>query len=113
MTTNIDQLEKLQVEKPKEPKQTIQIVNLARTETSLELDLRGQTVDDALMRVDKYLDDASVAGLPQVHLIHGKGTGALRTAVRDYLKSHPSVKSYRFGGPAEGGTGVTVVELKK
>lgn len=113
LNSNTEQLEKLQVEKPNEPKQAIHLVNLSRSGTSLELDLRGQTVDDALLRVDKYLDDASVAGLPQVHIIHGKGTGALRTAVREYLKTHPGVKSYRFGGQAEGGSGVTVVELKK
>lgn len=78
-----------------------------------ELDFRGMVVDEALPLVDKYLDDAFLSGLNQVYLIHGKGGGVLRTAVRDMLKKHPHVKSFRSGGLTEGGTGVTVVELKK
>lgn len=77
-----------------------------------ELDLRGLTVDEALYEVDKYLDDAVLAGLTQVYLIHGKGTGALRTAMQDYLNGHPHVKSSRLGQYGEGGTGVSVVDLK-
>ncbi len=79
---------------------------------SRELDLRGFTVDEALYQVDKYLDDAILAGLPSVQLIHGKGTGALRAAIKDALAGHPLVKSYRLGEHGEGGTGVTVVEFK-
>jgi len=109
----VEQLEKLLSEKPTAPQPSYQVVNLSRQSVRMELDLRGQTVDESILKVDKYLDDAAVAGMPQVHIIHGKGTGALRNAVRDYLKTHAAVQSYRFGGPAEGGTGVTVVELKK
>jgi len=79
---------------------------------SLELDLRGERYENALFRVDKYLDDAILAGYPKVNIIHGKGTGALRQGVREYLKNHRAVKSIRFGDVGEGGTGVTVVELK-
>lgn len=78
---------------------------------SMELDLRGLTIDDALIKVDKYLDDASMAGLGAVILIHGKGTGALRTGIHRHLKGHPHIKSFRLGGFGEGGTGVTVVSL--
>lgn len=79
---------------------------------SLELDLRGERYDDALARVEKYIDDALLAGYPRVSIIHGKGTGALRKGVQDYLKNHRSVKRTRFGEAGEGGSGVTVVELK-
>ncbi len=79
---------------------------------SLELDLRGERYEDALMRVEKYIDDALLAGYPRVSIIHGKGTGALRQGVQEYLKNHRSVKNIRFGEATEGGTGVTVVEFK-
>ena len=79
---------------------------------SLELDLRGERYEDAMMRVEKYLDDAQLASYPRVSIIHGKGTGALRQGVQDYLKKHRGVKTYRYGDMGEGGLGVTVVELK-
>ena len=78
---------------------------------SSELDLRGLTVEEALEKVDKYLDDALLAGLSRCRIIHGKGTGALRSAVRAQLENHPQVKAFRFGAPGEGGDGVTVAEL--
>ncbi|EKP93973.1 endonuclease MutS2 [Thermaerobacter subterraneus] len=77
-----------------------------------EIHLRQLTVDEALARLDKYLDDAILAGVPQVRIIHGKGTGALRRAVHDYLRKHPAVASYRLGAPNEGGAGATVAVLK-
>ncbi|OIK12942.1 endonuclease MutS2 [Bacillus sp. MUM 13] len=79
---------------------------------SLELDLRGERYESALSRVEKYIDDALLAGYPRVSIIHGKGTGALRQGVQEYLKNHRSVKRSRFGEAGEGGTGVTVVEFK-
>ncbi|MGJ7920482.1 endonuclease MutS2 [Neobacillus sp. LXY-4] len=79
---------------------------------SLELDLRGERFENALMRVEKYIDDALLAGYPRVSIIHGKGTGALRQGVQEYLKNHRSVKKIRFGDAGEGGTGVTIVEFK-
>jgi DNA mismatch repair protein MutS2 len=79
---------------------------------SLELDLRGERFENALSRVEKYIDDALLAGYPRVSIIHGKGTGALRQGVQEYLKNHRSVKSIRFGDAGEGGTGVTVVQFK-
>jgi DNA mismatch repair protein MutS2 len=77
----------------------------------IELDLRGQRVDEVLPRLDKYLDEAFLAGLPFVRIIHGKGTGILRQAVRQQLSSHPLVRSHRQGDQGEGGSGVTVAEL--
>jgi DNA mismatch repair protein MutS2 len=79
---------------------------------SLELDLRGERFENALMRVEKYIDDALLASYPRVSIIHGKGTGALRQGVQDYLKNHRSVKKIRLGEAGEGGTGVTIVEFK-
>jgi DNA mismatch repair protein MutS2 len=80
---------------------------------SPELDLRGLTVEEALHHTDKYLDEALLAGLPCVRLIHGKGTGALRSAISDYVKKHPRVQKHRWGESSEGGMGVTVVELER
>lgn len=79
---------------------------------SLELDLRGERYEDAIARVEKYIDDALLAGYPRVSIIHGKGTGALRKGVQEFLKKHRSVKNIRFGEATEGGIGVTIVELK-
>ncbi|MBX3062085.1 MAG: endonuclease MutS2 [Anaerolineae bacterium] len=77
----------------------------------LELDLRGERVEEALERIEGYLDAAYMAGLPFVRIIHGKGTGALRQAVRDVLRNNPLVQKYERGGEREGGDGVTVVNL--
>ena len=76
-----------------------------------EVHLRRLTVDEALLGLDKYLDDALMAGLSQVRVIHGKGTGTLRRAIQEQLANHPLVKSYQPGGYGEGGAGVTIVEL--
>jgi DNA mismatch repair protein MutS2 len=78
---------------------------------SVELDLRGQRVDESIPRLDKYLDDAFLAGMPFVRIVHGKGTGALRQAVRQQLRGHPLVASHRSGERGEGGSGVTVAYL--
>jgi len=77
----------------------------------LEIELRGNTVDEALPQIDQYLDRAYLARLPWVRIIHGKGTGTLRRQVRDLLAKHPLVRSYEAGRPDEGGEGVTVVHL--
>jgi len=76
-----------------------------------EVHLRQLTADEALLKLDKYLNDAFMAGLYQVRVIHGKGTGTLRQVAREQLAKHPLVKSYRPGGYGEGGAGVTIVEL--
>ncbi|MGM9551430.1 MAG: endonuclease MutS2 [Clostridia bacterium] len=77
-----------------------------------EIDLRGYMVDEAIIELDKYLDDAVLSGLDSVRIIHGKGTGALRSAVQDFLRRHHHAKSFRQGAFGEGDLGVTVVELK-
>jgi len=75
------------------------------------LDLRGARVDEALATLDRYLDDAALAGLDQVTIIHGLGTGALRDAVRERAGGHPLVVSFRAGERGEGGDGATIVKL--
>jgi DNA mismatch repair protein MutS2 len=77
----------------------------------LELDIRGANVEEMLPRLEKYLDDAYLGMMPWVRIIHGKGTGVLRTAVRKELSKHPLVKNYREGETGEGGDGVTVAYL--
>jgi DNA mismatch repair protein MutS2 len=78
-----------------------------------ELNLLGKTVNEGLEEVDKYLDDAFLAGLPTVRLVHGKGTGALRSGVHDFLRGHPLVKDFRLAARNEGAEGATVVTLKE
>ncbi|NLG86634.1 MAG: endonuclease MutS2 [Firmicutes bacterium] len=80
---------------------------------SPEIDLRGLTSDDAEYNLSKYLDDARLAGLHQIRIIHGKGTGTLRQTVHDFLKNHPEIASFSLAGYHEGGTGVTIAWLKK
>ena len=78
---------------------------------STEINLLGKTVDEAISELDKYLDDACLAHLPSVRIVHGKGTGALRKAVHDYLRRCKYVKNYRLGEYGEGDAGVTIAEF--
>ena len=80
---------------------------------STEINLLGKTVDEAIAEIDKYLDDAYIAHLSSVRIVHGKGTGALRQGVHNYLKRQKHVDSYRLGTFGEGDAGVTIVEFKK
>lgn len=79
---------------------------------SLELDIRGHNIEEAREKVDKYIDEAVIAGLHEVSIIHGKGTGVLRKGIHNFLKTHAHVASFRLGKYGEGETGVTVVTLK-
>ncbi len=76
-----------------------------------QLDLRGQRAEEAVAQVDRYLHDAFMAGLPRVRIVHGRGTGAVRQAVREVLNRHPLVQSFATPEQREGGDGVTVVQL--
>ncbi|KMZ41972.1 MULTISPECIES: endonuclease MutS2 [Bacillales] len=78
----------------------------------MDLDLRGFNVEDSIREIDQFLDDALLAGLHSVSIIHGHGTGVLRKGVHEYLRSHRNVKSFRLGGQGEGGVGATIAELK-
>lgn len=93
------------------PPQRRQINSSPVESPGLELDLRGQISEDALRNLDLYLDQAYLAGLPFVRIIHGKGTGVLRQVVRQALQNHALISSYKPGGPGEGGDGVSVAKL--
>ncbi|MEG2018673.1 MAG: Smr/MutS family protein, partial [Clostridium sp.] len=85
-------------------------LNLKNVATSV--DLRGMDAEEAIYTVDKYLDEVYLGGLNEVTIIHGKGTGVLKNAITDLLRRHPHVKGSRLGNYGEGGTGVTVVQIK-
>ena len=104
----------LQYVKPEKQQVTRTMTNVKNrnSHVKLELDLRGERYEDAILRTEKYLDDALLANYPRVSIIHGKGTGALRQGIQQFLKTHKRVKSFRYGEAGEGGFGVTVVELK-
>lgn len=104
-------LEYISTPKPVETR-PMAIVQGRDADVKLELDLRGERYEAALLRVEKYIDDALLSNYPRVSIIHGKGTGALRQGVQEYLRNHRSVKKIRFGEAGEGGSGVTIVEFK-
>ena len=100
-------------EDQKQPKATMRVHRSeAHKRSSAELDLRGDTILDAEEKIDVFLDSALLDHLHSVTIIHGKGTGALRSGVHQFLKTHPLVKSFRLGTYGEGDSGITVVELK-
>jgi len=111
MKTHLSQLRLLE---PKQQKKTTVMAKTRVMERNvpLEIDVRGHAIDEALPEIDRYLDEAMLAGLHEVNIIHGKGTGVLRTGVQRHLKQHMNVKSYRLGVYGEGEDGVTVVTLK-
>ncbi|WP_332238934.1 endonuclease MutS2 [Sporolactobacillus sp. KGMB 08714] len=98
----------------REEKKVRPVVNVRTSGRTVkpELDLRGERYEDAMLKVEKYLDEAMLAGYPRVSIIHGKGTGALRKGVTKLIEKHPRVKDSRLGSQGEGGSGVTVVEFK-
>ncbi len=114
---NISDLEIIE-EKPAYLKKTTQQTGKGKIKmgksmsVSTEINLLGKTVDEAIAELDKYLDDACLAHLNSVRIVHGKGTGALRTGIHKYLKRQKHVKSFRLGAFGEGDAGVTIAELK-
>ncbi|MDQ5983770.1 MAG: Endonuclease MutS2 [Eubacteriales bacterium SKADARSKE-1] len=106
---------KLLKEKPKQivaRKTTKDIKNKFTSPTVRELDLRGKTALEAVMELDGFIDTAICMGVNQLTIIHGKGTGVLRSEIQKHLKNHPAIKSFRLGSFGEGESGVTIAELK-
>ena len=97
----------------KQPQKTATTLKRTRDDNvKMELDMRGMNMEEALIEADRFLDESFLSNFGQVYLIHGKGTGVLRTGMQEYLRRHKHVKSYRMGNYNEGGAGVTVVEMK-
>lgn len=96
---------------PEPPRATRPVIGGSAPAVSLQLDLRGARAEEALEVLDRYLNDAAVAGVARLRIVHGKGTGALRTAVREVLSRHPLVRGHEPAGAAEGGDGATIVRL--
>lgn len=94
-----------------EPEQSITHVTTSDQPVKTELDLRGERFEDAMLKLEEYIDRAMMQGYPRVSIIHGKGTGALRKGVEKFIHSSPYIKSSRVGAQSEGGTGVTIIEL--
>ena len=92
--------------------QNTRISGVKSGNVGLELDIRGCNIEEAREKISKYLDDVTIAGLHEVTIIHGKGTGALRKGVHEILKSNPHVKTFRLGKYGEGESGVTVVKIR-
>ena len=111
MKVHLSQLKIIEQAKEKSSKVMAKTHAMSRT-VPLESDVRGMALDEAIPAVDTYLDEATLAGLREVSIIHGKGTGVLRTGIQRHLKRHMHVKSYRDGIYGEGEQGVTVVTLK-
>lgn len=112
-TVDQNELSKIEGDKKEEPTTSTRYELYSIENISPEIDLRGLTADEAIEKVDKYLDDAYLAGLSEVALIHGKGTGALRKKIGEFLTGHHRVKETRMGTLEEGGVGVMIVKLKE
>lgn len=110
---NVSEEDMTPVAPQKEAKPRVTTVRSAESShVSTQLDLRGKRYEEALAEVDQYIDAAILAGYPQVTIVHGKGTGALRTGITEFLKNHRSVKSYEFAPQNQGGNGATVVKFQ-
>ncbi len=102
----------LELKQGKKSKKTQPVqISTSITETKNEIDLRGMQREEAIMELERYLDDALHSGWKELRIIHGKGTGSLRKGIHDYLKKSKRFKSYRLGNYGEGDTGVTIIEI--
>ena len=110
---HISQLRLIKSPEPVKPKATVTTQSSAMSRgVHMECDVRGMTLDEAIMKVDDFLDECMMQGLGEVSIIHGKGTGVLRSGIQQELRRHPHVKSFRLGVYGEGENGVTIVTMK-
>lgn len=110
--SNVRQIEREESTSSSSHRPKGQRISVRDRKVETEVDLRGYTAEDAIIEVDRFLDDAFLLGLGEVTIIHGKGTGVLRSRIQEHLRSHPHIKSFRLGKYGEGESGVTVVSLK-
>lgn len=114
--SNISDIEKVQEKETKKDKSSSTYRKVYREKSSEDyktsLDLRGQNINESINEIEKFFDNSIIIGLKEVSIIHGKGTGALRKGITDYLKKSRYVDTFRIGTLKEGGAGVTVVTLK-
>ena len=113
LSTNIERLRRPTAAQRKAERRAERVSKMRIGNVPRELDIRGYSSEDGLMEVDRYLDEATLAGLTEVFIIHGKGTGKLRAAIHEHLRRHPHVREYRLGRFGEGEDGVTVVALNQ
>lgn len=102
----------VQIKAENEPQQRVSVKRSSSAGVSTEIDVRGERVEEAVTKVDQYLDQALLANYPQVTIIHGMGTGAVRKGVHQYLKKHSQVKEYKDAPANQGGSGATIVTFK-
>ncbi|HJF29518.1 MAG TPA: endonuclease MutS2 [Ligilactobacillus saerimneri] len=112
MKIDEDDLEKIHVQEKKQPRAGVVLRSAQASHVSSSLDLRGQRYEEALTNIDRYIDAALLAGYKQVTIVHGKGTGALRSGITKYLENNRSVKKFQFAPPNAGGNGATIVYFK-
>lgn len=114
VNSNLDAVRKVAMPSDMKSKSNIKSILKSKSTQNIksELDIRGMNVEEAILEVDKFIDDAVIVGIKEASIIHGKGTGALREGIKDYLKRHRSVRAQRYGGFSEGGNGVTFIQLK-
>ena len=112
MKVSLDNLRLVAPEKEKKAVGGTRTVKGSQRELSAELDIRGQTVEEAILEVDRFIDNAVLCGISTVTIIHGKGTGALRAGIHQHLRSNSSIRTFRLGVYGEGETGVTICEIK-
>ena len=111
-TDDLRLTEQAKVTAPKPSRTAGGITSRGLREAHTEIDLRGMMTDEGVLALDRFIDEALLNGLSQITIIHGKGTGALRAAVQQHLRTHPNIQSYRLGTFGEGEMGVTIAELK-
>ena len=112
LSVHVSGIEKIPEEKTAPKVKINSMIKSKAKEIETEIKLLGMTVSEAIVELEKYLDNAYLAGLTSVRVVHGKGSGQLRKGVQDYLRKNPHVSSFRLGMYGEGDSGVTIVELK-